>query len=159
MHDLACPLRRHQIFPEKCIQLFVRSEQLDVPAPRDLPAGPVRRRGSATLAVTALVSAVALTGCGSSHRSAASPGAADTIVITNFAFSPSTLSVAPGAEVTVRNTDPATHTVTATGSRKPFDTGDIKVGATVTFTAPAKPGSYPYICQIHQFMHGTLTVR
>ena len=128
-------------------------------APRKLLARPVRSKRSATLAVAALAAAGMVTGCGSSHRSTPPAVAANTIVITNFAFVPSTLTVAPGARVTVRNADPATHTVTATGRAKAFDTGDIKPGATVTFTAPAKPGSYPYICQIHQFMHGTLQVR
>lgn len=39
-----------------------------------------------------------------------------------------------------------------------FDTGDIAAGATVHFTAPSKPGTFPYRCNIHQFMTGTLTV-
>lgn len=94
-------------------------------------------------------------GCGTSRHSAAAP-AGDTIVIRNFAFSPGTLTVAPGATVTVRNEDQATHTVTANG--KAFDTGDIPGGHTVTFKAPSKPGQYPYICQIHQYMTGMLDV-
>lgn len=106
----------------------------------------------------AVAAAVAVSGCGSSHHSAARAGQPDTIVIRNFAFEPSTLVVAPGAKVTVHNEDPATHTVTATGDPKAFDTGDIQPGATVTFTAPTSAGSYPYICQMHQFMNGTLRV-
>jgi plastocyanin len=80
-------------------------------------------------------------------------------VIRNFSFQPSTLVVAPGAKVTVRNADPAAHTVTASGASKLFDTGNIAPGATVTFTAPSSVGSYSYICLIHQFMHATLQVR
>ena len=99
------------------------------------------------------------TGCGSSHRSAGGNGAPNTIVIRNFAFEPSTLLVAPGATVTVRNIDSATHTVTADGAGTPFDTGKVAAGAAATFTAPARPGTYSYICEIHQFMHGTLQVR
>jgi plastocyanin len=100
--------------------------------------------------------------CGSSSKPAASPttsgsgGAADTIVIQNFAFHPSTLTVAPGAKVTVHNEDQATHTVTANDGA--FNTGDITGGSTTTFTAPAKAGSYGYICEIHQYMTGTLVV-
>ena len=94
-------------------------------------------------------------GCGSSHHAAAT-APADTIVIKNFAFSPGTVTVAPGATVTVRNEDQATHTVTATGHA--FDTGNIPGGHTATFKAPSKPGHYPYICQIHQYMTGTLDV-
>lgn len=112
-----------------------------------------------TLGAAVFLLAATAAGCGSSHGSSGAAAAKDTIVIKNFAFQPSTLTVAPGATVTVRNTDPATHTVTASGSPKAFDTGNVAAGATVTFTAPGKPGSYPYICQIHQFMHGALTVR
>ena len=91
-----------------------------------------------------------------SSSSTAVAGAAQ-IVIDNFTFSPATLTVTPGEKVTVVNKDSTTHTVTATGN-KAFDTGDIASGATTTFTAPSTDGSYPYICTIHQFMHGTLTV-
>jgi plastocyanin len=85
------------------------------------------------------------------------PAAADTIVISNFAFSPATLTVAPGATVTVKNQDSTTHTVTASGN-KVFDTGGVNAGATATFKAPTTPGSYPYTCTIHPFMKGTLKV-
>lgn len=98
---------------------------------------------------------LAFSGCGSSHHSAAAVPA-DTIVIRNFAFSPATLTVSPGATVTVRNEDQATHTVTATGNA--FDTGHVRGGGTATFTAPTKPGQYAYICQIHQYMTGSLDV-
>jgi plastocyanin len=83
----------------------------------------------------------------------------DTITIQSFAFHPLSLTVAPGATVTVHNTDGATHTVTASGpSKGAFDTGDISPNQTITFTAPTRPGAYPYICNIHQFMMGTLIV-
>jgi plastocyanin len=83
-------------------------------------------------------------------------GGSTAITIKNFAFSPSTITVAPGATVTVTNSDSVAHTVTSkTGG---FDTGDIQAGQSKTFTAPNKAGSYPYICTIHQYMAGTLTV-
>ncbi|MFC1405610.1 MULTISPECIES: cupredoxin domain-containing protein [Streptacidiphilus] len=78
-------------------------------------------------------------------------------MISDFTFAPSALTVSPGQTVTVVNHDSSTHTVTA--GDKSFDTGDIAPGKSGSFTAPTKPGSYPYICTIHQFMHGTLTVR
>lgn len=112
----------------------------------------------------ALATALIVAGCSSSAKPAAgssTPTASGTtIVIKNFAFVPSDLAVTPGTTVTVRNEDPATHTLTATGPHgRVFDTGDMSEGATATFTAPATPGSYAYICEIHQFMHGTLTVK
>lgn len=78
------------------------------------------------------------------------------ITIDNFAFSPATLTVPPGATVTVVNKDTAAHTVTA--ADKSFDTGTIAPGATKTFNAPNKPGTYGYKCTIHPFMTAGLTV-
>ncbi|WP_329171980.1 cupredoxin domain-containing protein [Streptomyces sp. NBC_01477] len=128
-----------------------------------------RTRSRGVLGAVCLL--VALTGCSSSGNggsgstasasapasSSAAGGGADRIGIKNFAFGPATLTVKPGAVVTVTNNDSTTHTVTATAA-KAFDTGDIAPGATKTFTAPAKAGSYPYMCAIHPFMAGTLTV-
>ncbi|WP_041997967.1 cupredoxin domain-containing protein [Streptomyces sp. AcH 505] len=94
-----------------------------------------------------------------SSSSSAQPGkTAAKVVIKNFKFKPSTLSVAPGTKVTVTNSDTTTHTMTATKG-KAFNTGDIAVGKTVTFTAPSKAGAYPFDCTIHPFMTGTLTVK
>lgn len=82
------------------------------------------------------------------------------IVIKNFAYHPSSLTVAPGTTITVKNEDSATHTLTATDPHnKVFNTGDIQPGTSATFKAPSTAGTYPYICLIHQFMHGTLVVR
>jgi len=114
----------------------------------------------AAVAIAALASACGSSGHPSSSANRSpSASAGTTIVIKDFAFVPADLMVNPGATVTVRNDDPTTHTVTATSPHdKVFDTGNIAAGATVTFKAPAAAGSYPYICEIHQFMHGTLTV-
>jgi len=78
------------------------------------------------------------------------------ITISNFMFSPMSATVAPGATVTVTNKDSVTHTLTATKGQ--FDTGDIPGGQSKTFTAPMKPGTYSYICNIHQYMMGTIIV-
>jgi plastocyanin len=41
-----------------------------------------------------------------------------------------------------------------------FDTGPIQPGGgTATFTAPAKPGSYPFGCLFHLLMQGKLVVQ
>ena len=102
---------------------------------------------------------VPTTGPASSRRSGPAV-TGTTLTIKNFAFSPSSLTVSAGATVTVRNDDSATHTVTAVNPHQgAFNTGNVGPGGTVTFTAPSSPGSYPYICMIHQFMHGTLTVQ
>jgi plastocyanin len=72
-------------------------------------------------------------------------------------FSPMSVSVAPGSTVSVTNKDSVAHTLTATGGQ--FNTGDINGSQTKTFTAPSKAGTYSYICNIHQYMNGTIIVR
>ena len=79
-----------------------------------------------------------------------------TIVIKNFAFNPSHVTVKPGEAIKVVNKDGVTHTLTSL--TKKFNTGDINPGQTKAFTAPKKAGHYPYQCEIHQFMTGTITV-
>jgi plastocyanin len=81
-------------------------------------------------------------------------GSPPVITIQNFAFSPESLTVSPGATVQVKNLDSTKHTVTGTG----FDTGDVMPGMTGSFVAPSTPGSYPFTCAYHASMHGTLTV-
>jgi plastocyanin len=93
---------------------------------------------------------------GGSH-SPSSSGHGTSITISNFMFQPMTLTVSPGATVKVTNKDSVTHTLSATGNQ--FNTGDIDQNQTKTFTAPMKPGKYHYICDIHQYMMGTITVK
>jgi plastocyanin len=81
--------------------------------------------------------------------------AAVTIHIKSFAYSGPD-SVPAGATVTVMNMDTEAHTLTADDGT--FD-AVVKAGTSVTFTAPAKPGAYPYHCTYHSNMHGTLTVK
>lgn len=125
-------------------------------------------RGAASTTAAAVCLLLALTGCsnssggsGGSTTGAPSPSsatsAANHLTIRNFAFHPAALSVAPGAVVTVTNADQAAHTVTSSAAGG-FDTGSIAPGQTATFHAPKAKGKYPYMCTIHPFMKGTLTV-
>ncbi|MDL4818543.1 cupredoxin domain-containing protein [Actinomadura opuntiae] len=120
---------------------------------------------SARAVITAVVccATATVTGCGASSQSPVSKGSsgqdassAIAITIKNFTFAPSSLTVGRGTKVTVVNNDSTAHTVTDTGK---FDTGHIAPGKAATFTAPAEPGRYPYICAIHPFMQATLIVR
>ena len=77
-----------------------------------------------------------------------------TITIQSFMFKPASLAVGPSAHITVINKDGAHHTVTDAGK---FD-DDAPGGSTTAFTAPSAAGTYNYICSIHTYMHGTLTV-
>lgn len=79
------------------------------------------------------------------------------INIMNFGFQGSA-SVAPGATVTVTNMDAATHTVTSDNDSS-FNVTVNGNGGTATFIVPTQPGSYPYHCNFHADMHGTLVVK
>ena len=97
-------------------------------------------------------------GPGSSGSSASSGSSTGTsITISNFMFGPMSMTVPPGATISVTNKDSATHTLTASGPGG-FNTGNISHNQTKTFRAPMKPGTYQYICNIHQYMMGTIKV-
>ena len=90
--------------------------------------------------------------------STSTPIADSTIVIQDMAFSPSSLTVSPGATVSVTNKDLTGHTVTT--DDKSFDSGFISNGQTITFVAPTTPGSYRFHCSVHTTtMTGTLIVK
>ena len=74
-------------------------------------------------------------------------------------FSPDSLTVSPGAVVTVKNEDSVTHTLTDKTDQTAFNTGPVGPNQTKTFKAPDKAGSYSFFCTIHQYMTGTLVVR
>jgi plastocyanin len=129
-----------------------------------------RRHSISSLAVVAAI-ALTLASCGGSNDSGgssngskstsssqpASGGSSGGVTISNFKFAPSTDSVKQGAAVSVTNNDSTAHTATSDDG-KSFDTGDINPGSSAKVTV-AKPGSYPYHCSIHPFMHGTLKVQ
>ena len=95
-----------------------------------------------------------------SSHSSSSPAAGQGstgVTISDFKFRPNPLTVKPGARVTVTNDDSAPHTVTADDGHS-FDTGTLDQGSSKAISVP-KPGTYPYHCNIHAFMHGKLVVK
>ncbi|MEO7071026.1 MAG: cupredoxin domain-containing protein [Nostocoides sp.] len=89
--------------------------------------------------------------------SSSSTPAAATALITIDAYKYTVpASVAPGATVSVKNLDVVNHTVTADDGSF---TDPATAEKTTTFTAPTKPGSYPFTCTIHPEMKGVLVVR
>jgi len=114
----------------------------------------MQRRVLTLIALTAL--AFGLAACGSSSKSttpaASSPGTAQITIDAKFTFH--VTPVKAGSTVTVKNDASVTHTVTQDGGG--FNVS-IDAGKTATFTAPAA-GTYPFHCNIHNFMKGTLTV-
>ena len=129
------------------------------PTDHHAPRSRRRRAGRRAVAAVALAAAGVLVAACSSSASAghaAGTSAGPTITISNFAYHPATLTVHPGAHVTVTNTDKVAHTLTARSGM--FDTGLIQPGQSVTIIAPSADGTYPYFCSVHQYMSGTLVV-
>jgi plastocyanin len=91
----------------------------------------------------------------SSASTASAPVADTAIDITDFAFTPATLTVKTGDTVTWANHDEEPHTVAAADGS--FHSPGMGVNATYSFTF-SKPGNYGYTCSIHPFMHGTVVV-
>jgi plastocyanin len=88
------------------------------------------------------------------NSAAAGPPTAE-VKIDNFSFTPATITVKTGTQITWTNADDIPHTVVSddhTFKSKVLDTDDK-----FTFT-PAKPGTYPYFCSIHPKMTGKLVV-
>ena len=90
---------------------------------------------------------------------ALAPGAAraagSDVTIQNSAYQPSSVTVSPGTTVTWHNLDAYSHTVTADDGS--FDSMNLGGAGTYQHTF-SQPGQYSYHCNIHSFMHGTVTV-
>lgn len=83
---------------------------------------------------------------------------ASTIAISNFAFSPSTLTVKKGTMVTWTNQDSAPHTVTDdSDTAHGPNSGQFSSGKTYSFTF-GTVGTYHYHCAVHPDMKGTIVV-
>jgi plastocyanin len=112
-----------------------------------------------------LILAVAVAGCTTNSAPAASTtapaaaGGTDAIAISNFAFSPATLTVKPGTTVTWTNQDGVAHTIASdAGSPVAFTSDSLANGASYRFTF-TQPGTYAYHCSIHPSMKGTIVVQ
>lgn len=77
------------------------------------------------------------------------------VIIESMKFSPASLSIAAGDEVTFTNKDGVPHTATAKDGS--FETGNLTKGqsATITFAAA---GEFAYFCKVHPMMKATITV-
>jgi plastocyanin len=80
------------------------------------------------------------------------------IVIGNFTFEPSTLTVSSGTVLTWRNDDDAPHTVVGTDPETPLKSQALDTGDRYSLTL-TKPGTYRYFCSLHPHMTGIVIVR
>ena len=125
----------------------------------------------ALLVPVALTLSLALAACGGDDAgdtggataaetgSETTPGGAaarsEKVEIVEFAYQPDPVVVAVGGKVIWKNEDSAPHTASADDGS--FDTGTLDKGKlkSVTFK---DAGSFPYFCEIHPTMHGTVEV-
>jgi plastocyanin len=94
-----------------------------------------------------------LSGC--TQQQSPPPTAGNTIAIKNFAFSPSTITVKVGANVTWTNEDSASHQVKEDNGL--FLSSVLGNGQSFTYTFTTT-GIYNYTCNIHSSMHGKVIV-
>lgn len=106
--------------------------------------------------VVALIAVVVTRWVEGPSMTSAAPSGAHAIVIKNFSFTPTRLTVAGGTTVKVTNADQVPHTLTSDDGS--FDAGEIGVGKTKTIVLK-RPGTFTYSCQIHPSMTGTLVVK
>ena len=111
--------------------------------------------GTATATSKATTSTEATSAPSEATSAPAEPVGA-TITIANMSFG-DPVTVAPGAEVTVKNDDTPEHSVTSE-TEGVFDK-DVDGGESDTFTAPTEPGEYAFHCTYHPSMKGTLIVK
>jgi plastocyanin len=78
------------------------------------------------------------------------------VTITDFEFTPASITVNVGDTVTWTNNGPTAHSATA--SNGSFDTGTFPRGQSRSHTFDAA-GSFRYICTPHPFMKGSVTVQ
>ena len=123
-----------------------------------------------TIAAFIALTLIAIAGCSgsaSSVPSAAAPSLTGSlsagaqadrssqVEMKGLAFNPASVTVPSGSTVTWTNNDTTAHTVT-------FDDGSADSGALdprATFDHTfATAGTFAYHCNIHSFMHGTVTV-
>jgi plastocyanin len=116
----------------------------------------------------ALIALVLICGCTGSGPTTGTPTPTQTpsqgnaVSIQNFAFVPPTLQVAAGTTVTWTNLDAVDHQIindaTAQAAQGAlFMSNPLPQGATYSFTFTTA-GTYPYHCNIHPSMKGTITV-
>ena len=80
------------------------------------------------------------------------------VVIKDYDFVPTTVTVKAGTTVTWTNTDSADHwVVSAPASPDAFDLGRQGLDKAVTHTF-TQSGTYPYFCNLHNYMKGTVVV-
>ena len=123
-----------------------------------------------SLLVAAMVAVLALAGCGKSDKGdkEAKPPTSSAngsvplsgeapVDIVNFEFKPQKVVVKSGTKVTWANQDTTIHDIKDTSPLNTPPGKELSKADTFSITY-AQPGTYSYICGIHQYMTGSVEV-
>ena len=89
------------------------------------------------------------------ESSTPAPNSTTTVDISDNAFNPAQLNVAPGTTVTFVNNDAESHTATADNGL--FDTGVLQPGSSFDVLLDGS-GTVTYHCELHPHMQGSIVV-
>jgi plastocyanin/mono/diheme cytochrome c family protein len=92
------------------------------------------------------------------NASGGQSGAQATVPIENSVYEPKELTVDVGTTVVWMNKDDDEHTVTSKGEPGGLDSPTLKQNDNYQFTFTT-PGTYNYVCKVHDFMEGTVIVK
>jgi plastocyanin len=139
------------------VVLVLAAPALTQTAPNDIEASPtqttdaVQETGGAATDPTT-VPAETIT---PAESTAPAPSSTMTVDISNHAFNPAQLNVAPGTTVTFVNNDTEPHTATADNGL--FDTGVLQPGYSFDVFLDGS-GTVTYHCELHPDMQGSIVV-
>ena len=93
----------------------------------------------------------------SSNSSASNPVPTSNISISDFAFSPDSITIKKGTKVTWTNQDTTAHTVQETDGLPGPKSATLNKGVSYSYTYK-NTGTFHYDCSIHPYMTGTVIV-
>ena len=118
-------------------------------------------RSQPVVAAAALVCLGLFAACGDDDEATPVEGAADcttvTVDIGDFAFDPTPVEVGTCDSVVWTNAHDQAHTSTGNGAQT-WTTGNLAPGATSEPVTFDELGEHTYICALHPFMQGVVTV-
>src|ERR687893_3241076 len=137
--------------------LLLTAPALTQSAPNDIEASPtqtmdaVQETGGAATDPTTVPAQTTQP----AESTAPAPNSTTTVDISNHAFNPAQLNVAPGTTVRFVNNDPEPHTATADNGL--FDTGILQPGSSFEVLLDGS-GTVTYHCELHPDMQGSIVV-
>jgi plastocyanin len=110
------------------------------------------------LLVVAGIGFLGVTVPGGDDADQAAPPADGSVTIANFAFDPVDVTVPAGTPVTWTNADGSPHSIQDDSGQDLFpESQDLEHDDAFSYTY-AQPGTYAYLCGIHNYMRGSVTV-